>query len=318
MASETPRRRYFPGNGIARVLSFTVLAVLVIAALAYGALRWADSDSGRAFVARQIPGIKTEIGLTVHVDRIDGSIFGVAVLHGLTLSDPKGVFAEIPRLELDWRPLDLVTKTFTAKRITTPEMRMLRLPQLLPSSSKTFFPDFEFAIGRFRIDRLVLEAPVSGKRRVLAVGGNATIHKGRALVDLTVLTLGETAKGSGDTVRLHLDTNPDADKFDVDALIAAPAGGAIVTLLKLPAPLDARLSGDGSWRNWVGRLDASLGGKPIAAVAITGTNGLFTARGTASPGAILIGAPARLLAPQVAIDASAQVNNGKAAITALL
>ncbi|MBC7504862.1 MAG: translocation/assembly module TamB domain-containing protein, partial [Sandarakinorhabdus sp.] len=165
---------------------------------------------------------------------------------------------------------------------------------------------------------LVLEAPVSGKRRVLAVGGNATIHKGRALVDLTVLTLGETAKGSGDTVRLHLDTNPDADKFDVDALIAAPAGGAIVTLLKLPAPLDARLSGDGSWRNWVGRLDASLGGKPIAAIAITGTNGLFTARGTASPGAILTGAPGRLLAPQVAIDASAQVNNGKAAITALL
>ena len=316
------RRPYMPGNGIARVLSFVVIAVLVLAALVYGGIRWLDNDNGRAFVARQLPGIKTEIGLTVHVDRIDGSIFGVATLHGLTLSDPKGVFAEIPRLELDWRPLDLITRTFTAKRITTPVVRMLRLPQLLPSTSPTFFPDFDFAIGRFRIDRLVLDAPVSGQRRVLGVGGNATIHKGRALVDITVLTLGETANGTvavgGDTVRLHLDTEPDADKFDVDALIAAPAGGAIVNLLKLPAPLDARLAGDGSWRNWAGRLDARLGGKPIAAIAITGTNGRFTARGTATPGAIITGLPARLLAPQVAIDASAQVSNGKAALTAVL
>ena len=319
MAEEsTPRKRYFPGNGIARVLSFALLATLIVAALAYGAIRWIDSDNGRAFLARQLPGIKTEIGLTVHVDRIDGSIFGVSTLHGVTLSDSKGVFAEIPRLELDWRPLDLATRTFTAKRITTPEMRMLRRPQLLPSSSPTFFPDFDFAIGRFRIDRLVLEALVSGQRRVLGVGGNATIQKGRALVDLTVLTLGETAKGSGDTIRLHLDTNPDANKFDVDALIAAPAGGAIVNLLGLSAPLNARLSGDGSWSTWVGRLDARYAGKPIADIAITGTKGLFTARGTATPGAIITGLPARLLAPQLAIDASAQVANGKAAINAAL
>ena len=310
-----PRSRFSPGNGIAGVLSTVVLVVVALAVLAYGAIRWIDSDNGRAFLVRQLPRIETEIGFGVRADRIDGSIFGVATIHGLKLTDTKGVFAEIDRVDLDWRPLDLATKTFTAKRLTTPEFRLLRLPKFNPSSSPTFFPDFNFAIARFRIDRLVLEPAVAGQRRTLGVGGRLDIRDGRALVDLTALTLGETMKGSGDTLRLHLDANPDADTFDVDGLIYAPSGGALVTLLGLPAPLEARLAGDGRWSKWSGRLDAQLGGKPLADIALTGTSGRFTAIGKAVPAALLDGVPARLLAPQLSIDATATIADGKAAIS---
>ncbi len=314
MAEPTSRARLSFGNGIGGVLALIVLVVLVVAMLIFGAIRWIDTDNGRAFVVSQLPRIQTEIGLTVSADRIDGSIFGVATIHGLKLSDPKGVFAEVARVDLDWRPLDLATKTFTAKRLTTPEFRLLRLPSLLPSTSPTFFPDFNFAIASFRIDRLVLEAPVTGSRRVLGIGGNADIRAGRALVDLTALTLGETARGSGDTLRLHLDVDPDADKFDVDAMVAAPAGGALVTLLGLPAPLDARLSGDGSWSKWNGQFAAQLGGWPLATIAVTGNAGRFTARGRATPAGIVSGIPAQLLAPALTIDASAEFANGGAAV----
>ena len=34
------------------------------------------------------------------------------------------LLAEIDRLDLDWRPLHLATKTFTAKRLTTPEFQL--------------------------------------------------------------------------------------------------------------------------------------------------------------------------------------------------
>lgn len=316
MTTEPPRQpRFAPGNGIGGVFSLVILATIVAAGLIYGALRWIDSDDGRAFLVRQLPRIETEIGLGISADRIDGSIFGVATIHGLKLSDPKGVFAEIPRVDVDWRPLDLIGKTFTAKRLTTPELRLLRLPALNPSSSPTFFPDFDFAIARFRIDRLVLEAPVAGSLRVLAVGGNADIRKGRALIDVTALTLGETARGQGDTLRLKLDAEPDADRFDIDGIIVAPSGGALVALLGLPAPLDARLTGDGSWSKWAGRFDAKLGGKPLAAIAITGNSGRFTANGTATPGTLLSGPAAALLAPALAIDASAAITDGKADIS---
>ena len=309
------RSRFSPGNGIGGVLSTVAFVVVALAVLAYGAIRWIDSENGRGFLVRQLPRIETEIGFGIRADRIDGSIFGVATIHGLKLLDTKGVFAEVDRLDLDWRPLDLATKTFTAKRVTTPLFRLLRLPRFNPSSSTTFFPDFNVAIARFRIDRLVLEPAVTGQRRVLGVGGALDIHQGRALVDLTALSLGETAKGSGDTLRLHLDANPDADKFDLDGLVIAPDGGAIVTLLGLPAPLDARLAGKGSWSKWTGRLDARLGGKPIADLALTGTSGRFTAIGKAVPAALLTGIPARLLAPKLSIDATAKIVDGKAAIT---
>jgi translocation and assembly module TamB len=77
------RRRHL-GNGIARVVSIAGLLVILLAALAYGAVRWLDSEGGRAFVTRQLPLYAPQSGLTVRAGRIDGSIFGVAIIHDLT------------------------------------------------------------------------------------------------------------------------------------------------------------------------------------------------------------------------------------------
>ena len=159
-------------------LSLVLLLVLLLAGLAFGTVRWLESDSGRAFVVRQLPLFKPKSGLTLQAGRIDGSIFGKAVIHDLKVGDPKGVFAEIKRLDLDWRPLDLITGTFTARSIMAPEVRVLRLPKLNPSDR--ILPDFDFDIARFKIDRLVLEPPVSVQRRVMGVGGSADIRSGRA------------------------------------------------------------------------------------------------------------------------------------------
>jgi translocation and assembly module TamB len=171
------------GHGIARALSFIVIGLTVLAVLGFAALRWIDSESGRAFVVRQLPLVKPQSGLRITAGRIDGSLFGKAVIHDMVLSDPKGRFAEVPRLALDWRPLDLINKTFRARDIAAPVVRILRLPSLNPSTDDRILPDFDFDIGRLAIDRLILEAPVSGQRRVLSVGGNADIrwpHQGPA------------------------------------------------------------------------------------------------------------------------------------------
>ena len=315
-ARSSSRRR---GRLVARLLSGFLVAVVLLAVLAIGAIRWIDTDSGRDFLLRQLPFYKPDIGLTVRAGRIDGSIFGKAIIHDLELGDPRGVFAVVPRLELDWRPTDLITNTLTIRSIDTPEMRFLRRPELLPSKDPRILPDFDIAIARLRIHRLVLEPPVSGQRRLLGVGGTIDIRSGRALVDLTALTIGEAGqKGGGDTIRLKLDAEPDNDKFDMDAEIAAPAGGAIAGLLGLSQPLDVTLRGDGSWRNWQGKLDARLAGTPIAALAISGKSGLFTANGTAMPARLLSGAPAQLLGPVLAIHATARVAASKALVSAQL
>jgi translocation and assembly module TamB len=196
---------------------------------------------------------------------------------------------------------------------------MLRRPALLPSSNPNFFPDFDIAIGRLKIDRLILEPPVAGQRHVLGVGGNVDIREGRAKVDLVALTLDTPGKkGSGDTVRLKLDANPDANIFDMDAVIAAPVGGAVTGLLGLNQPLDVVLRGDGSWQVWQGGLKAALGGTPLADFAITAKSGLFALQGEAKPARLLDGTPARLLGPALKVDASAKLVDGTAQVNARL
>jgi translocation and assembly module TamB len=319
MAGIPPPEPVLRGHLLGRLLSFFLIGILLLAGLAFGAVKWLDSDSGRAFIVRQLPRIEVEIGLTLRASRIDGSIFGKAVVHDLEIGDPKGTFAVVPELAFDWRPLDFLTNQLTIHSLTAGEVRVLRRPALLPSSSPTFFPDFDIVIGKLKIDRLILEPPVAGARHVLGVGGTVDIRESRAKVDLVAQTLDTPGKkGSGDTIRVKLDTNPDANIFDMDAVIAAPAGGAIAGLLGLQQPLDMVLRGDGSWQVWQGALKATLGGAPLADFAITAKSGLFSLNGEAKPAALLTGVPARLLGPVLKVDASAKLVEGTALVNARL
>ncbi len=298
-----PQRR---GTTVGRILSAVLLVVVAAGLLAVGAVQWLDTDSGRAFIVRQLPLYAPQSGLEVRAGRIDGSIFGKVVIHDLALADPKGVFAVVPQLEMDWRPLDLIDNLLTAHDVHAAEVRVLRQPALRPSADKTILPSIDIAIGRLKIDRLILEPPVSGALRVIGVDGKVDIHKGRALLDVAATTLGG---GGGDSVKLKLDSEPDRDKFDLDADVLGPKGGAIDGLLKLGKPLDLAIKGKGSWTNWAGALVAHLGDAPLADLALTAEQGRFGVRGTAAPALLLTGAGARLLAPVVALNGSATVHD---------
>jgi translocation and assembly module TamB len=61
-----------------RRIGLAVLGLLVTAALLLGGgILWLGTDSGRAFVARQISGFAFANGMTIHIGRIDGSIWSV-------------------------------------------------------------------------------------------------------------------------------------------------------------------------------------------------------------------------------------------------
>ncbi len=303
-APTEPLRRRGMGGTIARVLSVALVAVLLGAALLYGVVRWLDTDLGRAFVVRQLPLYAPQSGLTVRAGRIDGSIFGQTTIHDVSIGDPKGEFARIPRLDLDWRPLDLIDNLLTAKAVHAPEVRIFRRPALRPSADKRILPDIDIAIGSLKIDRLVLDPPVSGALRIIGVDGAADIRKGRALVNLNAVALGGNG---GDVVRIKLDSVPDNDKFDIKADVSAPRGGTIDGLLGLQAPLTLTVAGDGSWTIWRGALTARLNGAPLADIALTAEKGRFTLKGEAQPSRLLPGAGARLTGPVLNIAGTATV-----------
>ena len=292
-----------------RLLWLLAAALVVLAVLGFAALTFVDSERGHALLLRQLPGLRQQSGLTIAADRIDGSLFGRATLHGLRLGDPQGVFAIAPLAEVDWRPLDLLDNRLTLRLLTAPELDVLRLPKLRPSGSTRLLPSIDIVIGTLRIDRLVLEPPVIGRAQTLKLAGSADIRSGRAKLDLAATAA--ASAGGGDNLHLHLDAEPDRDRFDVAAAIAAPARGVITSLLGLTEPLDINVKGDGRWSDWRGTGTATLGARQLASLALSERGGSFALTGTAVPALLLDGIGARLSGPSVGLDARARLTGHK-------
>ena len=300
-------------TAIRRTLRYVwVIAALLVGlvVLGFGALQLLDSERGHGFLLRQLPRYALGSGLRITAGRVEGSLFGRARIHELALADQQGVFLRARTVDLDWRPMTLLDKRLTIHDLTAPEVRLLRLPKFKPSTDKRLLPDFDILIGRLRIDRLVLAAPVTGVERVVALGGSADIRGGRARLDL-----GAVAATGGDTLRVKLDAEPDRDRFDVDARAVAPRGGVITALLGLMQPLNVTIAGDGKWSDWRGTARASLGGQPLADLALSARAGQFALNGTAAPALLVGGAGARLLGPSLAVNATALLADRKLATT---
>ena len=311
-AADSGTRRHL--HRTLRLVWLLVAGLVVLAVLALAALKFIDSERGHALLLRQLPGLRQQSGLTIAADRIDGSLFGRATLHGLRLGDPQGVFATLPLAEIDWRPLDLLENGLTLRLLTAPELRLLRLPKLRPSGRKRLLPDIDIVIGTLRIDRLVLDPPVIGRAQTLALGGSADIRSGRAKLDLSAAAV-VNAGGGGDIVRVHLDAEPDRDRFDVATTVTAPKQGVITTLLGLAEPLGISVKGDGTWSDWRGTATATLGARQLTNLALSEHGGAFTLTGTAAPALLLDGMGARLSSPSVALDATARLSGRTLAAT---
>ncbi|WP_439546543.1 translocation/assembly module TamB domain-containing protein [Sandarakinorhabdus sp.] len=270
-----------------------LLPALLLALLA--ALPFAlDTPPGRALLARQIPGISLESGLYFRVQRIEGSLWTRATLIGVTAHDPRGQFASIDRLELDWQPLKLLGNRFEAREVTAGTARIARWPDLLPSKDPRLLPKQDIAIAALSIQRLELADGLAGKARTLTAGGRIDIETGRAKLALQARMLDGSG---GDTLDLLLDAEPDADRFKLAAKLMAPAGGLVTTLAGLPGQIDITANGDGRWQRWDGKISASMGPATTALIdlALVARDGKITAAGRIDPAQLLSGSVAALL-----------------------
>jgi len=276
----------------ARLLAWIAAAAITLGVLVWAGGRYVASDGGRAAVARLLGLYAPKSGLRIGVGRVEGDIFGHARLHDLTLADPDGVFARVPLLDLDWRPLALIDNRLTVRSAVAGDAIVMRRPRLRASADQRILPRIDIVVDRLRIDRLVLAASVTGLAETLALSGSADIRDGRARVDAAA-----TSATGGDLVRLHFDAAPDRDALDLTATVAAPAGGTIARLAGLTAPLDVAIGGRGTWADWHGNATARLGRVRLADLALSANSGRFVVAGTTAPESLLGGGGARLTAP---------------------
>jgi len=281
-------------------LGWAILIVILPLLLAAAFL---SSSIGKRFVADQIANAAPASGLRFEVGRIEGDIYGEAVLRDVVLKDPQGAFLKIPEVELNWRPLAWLWSGIDIRELTARRGRLERLPELLPGDPDApILPDFDIRIDRLALENFKLAPGLAGENEQrVDFGAKVDIRKGRALVDA------QGSFGPEDRIKLLLDAQPDGDRFDLGLDYNAASDGPIAMLLGLDATYQASIKGEGSWSSWLGhalvtREEPSTG--RVAAFQLTNNAGEFGLLGKVTPALASNSTIGRTLAGGVALAMS--------------
>ncbi|MDP9415240.1 MAG: translocation/assembly module TamB domain-containing protein, partial [Pseudomonadota bacterium] len=238
-------------------------------------------------------------GLKIRVGRIDGSIWSKTQLKDVRAYDPKGLFLESPRIEVEWRPLAWLGNRLVIDDLKSDFLVLHRLPKLIRAEEpQPILPGFDVRVGRLRIAQLRLEPGVAGQRRVASLAGEADIRSGRALVDLDAIV-----RGGGDKLSLLIDAEPDRNHFDVDVRLDAPANSVFGGMLGTKRPIMLRIEGDGRWSAWAGRARLEVSGRRSADLSLRAADGVYSLWGRLAMQHLVGGKIARLTAPVVLVNA---------------
>lgn len=274
--------------------------VAAIAGVLLATLWIIDTDVGHRWVAERINAARPANGIRVTVGRIDGSLYGAAVLRDVRVHDPEGLVFAAPRAELDWRPFAWLSNRLDIRSLHIPVAILAKLPRTRPTGRNTpLLPDFDMLIGDLSVDRLTVAPRVTGVLRSGRLKGIADIRDGRAMVAIDALVQGS------DALRLRIDAAPDRDRFDIDVRARGAASGVLARLTGIRRPLTMDVSGEGRWAAWQGQARASAGGVPVIDLALGNRAGAYTLTGAVTPGDLVKGKAQRLTSPRVLVNGAA-------------
>ncbi|HEX8191917.1 MAG TPA: translocation/assembly module TamB domain-containing protein [Allosphingosinicella sp.] len=283
------------------VLSLVAGAMLMLAAL--GLLL--DTDLGHRVLLDRIAAMTPNSGLRIRIGRIEGSIWGKTALRDVRLYDPEGLWAESPKMTLDWRPTSWLWDRLAIDEIGSELAIVHRLPRFDPPRERRSLPAYDMHIGRFELAQLRFEPAVTGVRRTARVSGEAEYRSGRFLLDLDA-----AMRGGGDRLALLIDSAPDRDQFDVEMSLDAPADGVLVRLLGASVPLRAEVRGEGSWSRWDGRARIALAGRDAGDLRLAARSGRYGAAGWLEAAPLLGPRLAALAAPQLQVQGEGRIADG--------
>ncbi|MEM6858336.1 MAG: translocation/assembly module TamB domain-containing protein [Pseudomonadota bacterium] len=264
-------------------LSITFLGLLLVSAILAGiGLVAINTASGRDWVKGQIEGLEFENGLRIGIGSIDGSLYSAMTVREITLSDPQGVFANIPETNVDWSPFAILVGHVDIRSVGIETATLSRVPEFPETapSDEPLLPDYAIVLEELSIKQIVIEERVAGSKQIASVAGGVRIEDRRAEITINAESVAvEPGAASGDVVRLVLAAVPEENRLDLDLDLQAPANGVIAAMAGFEGPFEAKLKGQGTWADWNGHLTANWLEQPLADLALTAGNGIFRASG---------------------------------------
>lgn len=286
---ETPAEKVLPEklrpHWSRRVGRAIVLLVGGIALAIAATLFLLDTSLGHRFVVDRIAQLAPSNGLKVKIGRVEGSLYGGATLRDIVVSDPRGPFLVIPQAELDWRPLAWLNRGLDVRSLVAHRGRLLRLPALRATrtTSTKVLPDFDIRLDKLVLDDFIVEEGIMGERRHVFIRARADIRSGHAIADVT------TRLGGKDRFLVHLDSEPDNNKFALAVDYNAPKGGLLAAMAGSKSAIAAQVRGKGGWSDWKGFAYATQDGAPLAALRLDNQSGNYLLAGQVHPAKLLTG-----------------------------
>ncbi|MER9267305.1 MULTISPECIES: translocation/assembly module TamB domain-containing protein [unclassified Mesorhizobium] len=239
-----------------RILRILFYTLLIVVAAAVGALVvLTKTERGRENLAGIISTMASTSDRKVTVVGIDGIWSGALRVDHVVLEDREGAWMVARKVAVDWSPLALLSKSFSADRIGAERIELARLPMANTQprqSGATTLP--------VSIDVKQLDLPEIALGQALAGSGVAELAaKGALKADASPLAIETNLNivrhdGKQGTVDAKAQFAPADNKLDLDLRASEPAGGIIANLLKLPGapPVEIVVSGTGPLANWNG------------------------------------------------------------------
>ncbi|MBY5360605.1 filamentous hemagglutinin adherence factor [Rhizobium leguminosarum] len=255
-------------NWIVRLTGYAVGAILILAVVALAIFGF--TSFGARIVTEKIASTLSNRDMTIEVREPQGLLTGGLRAAEISISDTRGVFAEIHGIAIDWNPLALLTGTFHAKRFEIEAINVLRKPvRTLPSrpgaeNSGGFNLPIKVEIDRVALPDIKLAAPVAGRAFALAAEGSLSANGdgGEAVVNVS--------RHAVPDARLAADIAfaPAENRLRLKAQLSEPKGGLLAGFLGLPdsPAVNIDLDGQGPISDWKGKVQAALDGQQRAAI----------------------------------------------------
>ncbi len=298
--AQAPRRRFHRARRVGKWTAALIAALLLLLVAAVVVL---NTPLGQRALTDRIAAQTLPNGLNIRIGRIEGDLYGKAVLRDVRLYDLKGLFVTIPRAEVDWRPTAWLSNRLDIRNFAARRATLLRAPSFRPGDPDSpTLPGFDISIDRLQIDNLTLAAGIAGPRaQRVDLDGAVQVTDQR----LDIRSRGRF--GRTDSYTFRIDAEPDGDDFDLALDYQAAANGPVAQMLGADSAWRAQVGGDGTWSAWKGFAVVRRDGERFAAFRLTNRSGLFGLLGQAYPGDLLTGTMGGLAGEAVSVDAAARI-----------
>ncbi|WP_245525519.1 translocation/assembly module TamB domain-containing protein [Mesorhizobium sp. M00.F.Ca.ET.216.01.1.1] len=239
-----------------RILRIVLYTLLIVMAATAGALVvLTKTERGRDNLAGIVSTMASTPDRKVTVSGIDGIWSGALRLDQVVLEDREGAWLVARNVAVDWSPLALLWKSFSADRIATDRIELARLPvaRTQPSQGGTTTLPVSIDIKQIDLSEIALGPDLAGSGVAELTAKGALSASASPLAVETNLNIARR-DGKQGTVDAKVHFAPANNKLDLDLKASEPAGGIIANLLNLPdaPPVDIVVSGTGPVANWSG------------------------------------------------------------------